>query len=147
MKAFRSFAIGVLLACGASSEAAPYYAGWTVGSIWDGYGTILRSTDSGNTWTRQGAGQIANVNVGGVFAVDPYTAWVVGDSDGGYATIYHTTDGGSTWAKLDQLGGADLPGLQNISFAIQPIPEPSTLTLCLGLFGTGATRLRLRRRK
>lgn len=63
------------------------------------YGTILRSTDSGETWTRQGAGQIANVNLRGVFAVDPYTAWAVGWPDSGYATIYHTTDGGTTWER------------------------------------------------
>jgi photosystem II stability/assembly factor-like uncharacterized protein len=89
----------LFLAGNARSETEPIYAGWTVGDSWGGYGTILRSTDSGNTWIRQGEGQIANVNMGGVFAVDPYTAWVVGHPDSGYATIYHTTDGGSTWER------------------------------------------------
>ncbi len=94
----------LLLAGNAGSETEPIYAGWTVGTSWDdgsgtSYGTILRSTDSGETWTRQGAGQIAGVDMAGVFAVDPYTAWVVGDVDSGYATIYHTTDGGRTWKR------------------------------------------------
>jgi photosystem II stability/assembly factor-like uncharacterized protein len=90
--------IGVLWACGSGAAAPDNYAGWTVGAAQNGYGTILRSIDSGNSWTRQGAGQIAAVDLTGVVAVDPYTAWVVGDSDG-YAAIYHTADGGSTWIR------------------------------------------------
>lgn len=82
------------------------YAGWAVGDAKDGYGTILRTTDSGSTWTRQGAGQIADVKMSGVVAVDPFTAWMVGASDG-YATIYHTTNGGSTWARKGS--AADVP--------------------------------------
>lgn len=91
--------LGVFLACAAAAGAQSNYAGWAVGDVWDGHGTIIRSTDSGNTWTRQGAGQIANVGLSGVWAVDPWTAWVVGPPDGGYATIYHTTDGGATWVR------------------------------------------------
>ena len=98
------FFLLLLLACNSGSETEPIYAGWTVGDSWDDgsgtkYGTILRSIDSGETWTRQGAGQIADVNMSGVFAVDPYTAWVVGSPDSGYGTIYHTTDGGNTWER------------------------------------------------
>ena len=98
------FFLLLLLAGNASSETEAIYAGWTVGDSWDdgsgtSYGTILRSADSGETWTRQGAVQIADVKLGGVFAVDPDTAWVVGNPDRGYATIYHTTDGGSTWDR------------------------------------------------
>jgi len=94
------FFLLLLLAGNACSEAEPSYAGWTVGGPSDGYGTILRSTDSGKTWIRQGAGQIADVPLFGVFAVDPYTAWVVGAPDeNGYGTIYHTTDGGDTWQR------------------------------------------------
>ncbi|MFH1820933.1 MAG: hypothetical protein ABH852_00600 [Methanobacteriota archaeon] len=84
-----------------------------MGNLWDGYGTILRSTDSGNTWARQGSTNashpdyIAGVNMAGVVAVDPFTAWVVGFSDDGYATIYHTTDGGSTWTRKGS--AADVP--------------------------------------
>lgn len=104
------FFLLLLLAGNASSEIEPIYAGWTVGWSWDdgsgtSYGTILRSIDSGETWTRQGGGQIGDVDLKGVFAVDPYTAWVVGFADNGYATIYHTTDGGSTWERK---GSSDL---------------------------------------
>jgi photosystem II stability/assembly factor-like uncharacterized protein len=91
--------LGLVLACAGNSEGA-LYAGWTVGNVWgDGHATILRSADSGVSWTRQGIGQVADANMSGVFAVDPLTAWVVGDSDAGYATIYHTTDGGLTWGR------------------------------------------------
>ncbi|MFA6561571.1 MAG: YCF48-related protein [Verrucomicrobiia bacterium] len=86
------------LACALGSEGAEY-AGWTVGNVWNGYGTILRSTDSGVSWARQGIGQVADASLEGVFTVDPLTAWVVGDSNAGYATIYHTTDGGLTWDR------------------------------------------------
>ena len=87
-----------MLAWPLCSEGAAY-AGWAVGNVWDGYGTILRSTDSGVSWSRQGIGQLANASLLGVATVDPYTAWVVGNSDAGYATIYHTTDGGLTWNR------------------------------------------------
>ncbi|MDD3815668.1 MAG: hypothetical protein PHZ02_13600 [Desulfocapsaceae bacterium] len=60
----------VLLAGNACSKAEPMYAGWTVGRPSGRYATILRSTDSGKTWIRQGAGQIAAMSLSGVFAVD-----------------------------------------------------------------------------
>ena len=99
MKTWQSIAIGTILACTLNSAGAQY-AGWAVGNVWGGYGTILRSTDSGVSWSRQGMGQLANASLEGVATVDPYTAWVVGESDAaGYATIYHTTDGGQTWDR------------------------------------------------
>jgi photosystem II stability/assembly factor-like uncharacterized protein len=94
----RHLVIAATLACALGSEGADY-AGWTVGFSAGGYGTILRTADSGATWTRQGSGQIADVGLSGVFAVDPFTAWVVGAADSGYGTIYHTTDGGLTWDR------------------------------------------------
>jgi hypothetical protein len=69
------FVLFLLLAGNASSsDVEPIYAGWTVGNSWDdgsgtSYGTILRSTDSGETWTHQGDGQIADADLRGV--VDP----------------------------------------------------------------------------
>ncbi|MCX6911425.1 MAG: YCF48-related protein [Verrucomicrobia bacterium] len=102
MRALRHVVIGVILACALNSEGADY-AGWTVGKVWNGYGTILRSTDSGVSWTRQGTGQLADTSLEGISTVDPLTAWVVGDSNAGYATIYHTTDGGLTWDRKGSL--------------------------------------------
>lgn len=99
MRTLRHVVVGATLACALSSEGADY-AGWTVGRNADGYGTILRTTDSGVTWTRQGApGQIADAAMSGVAAVDAQTAWVVGYAAGGYGTIYHTTDGGLIWDR------------------------------------------------
>jgi len=89
--------------------AAPY-AGWAVGEADSGYGTIFATTDSGTTWVRQGSGQIANVKLGGVYAIDPLTVWVAGDADSGYATIYQTTDGGATWTRKG-LGQSALLGI------------------------------------
>lgn len=103
MTTLRQAVIGAALA-GALNSAGAEHAGWTVGHNADGYGTILRSADSGATWVRQGAGQIADVPLTGVSAVAPGTAWVVGDAEGGYATLYHTTDGGGTWVRKGSPG-------------------------------------------
>ncbi|MCK5852620.1 hypothetical protein KAH27_06275 [bacterium] len=89
------------------------YAGWTVGEARDGYGAIYATTDSGNNWVRQGSNQIANVNMFGVFAVNPKTAWVVGNADSGYATIYNTVDGGQIWNRK----GFGQTALQDISLS------------------------------
>jgi photosystem II stability/assembly factor-like uncharacterized protein len=111
----------LLMSGNANSEVEPVYAGWTVGDSWvDGsgtsYGTTLRSTDSGKTWTRQGKGQIADAELWGVFAVDPYTAWAVGHSDGDYGTIYHTTDGGSTWERKGSSNPESADYVPNVGF-------------------------------
>ncbi len=98
MRTLRYVLMGATLVCALSSEGADY-AGWTVGNVWDGYGTILRSTDSGVSWSRQESGLVAGASLYGVFAVDPFTAWAVGDPNAGYATIYHTTDGGLNWDR------------------------------------------------
>ena len=105
----RCLAIAAILASATRSGAAPLYAGWTVGEQWNptGPGAILRSTDSGNSWVRQGDGQIAPVTLSGVIALDPNTAWVAGRSDGTYATIYHTNDGGLIWTRKGS--PADIP--------------------------------------
>lgn len=81
----------------------------------------------------------------GVCAVSGQEAWA--SHAAGFGGIYHTTDGGNTWTQITHLGGEDLPGLWTISFATQPIPEPSTLLLCLGFLGTNAIWLGLRHRK
>ncbi|MCP8306710.1 MAG: hypothetical protein H3Z49_06385 [archaeon] len=80
-----------------SSHAA---TGWVVGDNVDGYGTILHTTDGGNTWIRQGSTEeVPNVPLSGVSAIDANTAWVVGEPSDGYGVILHTTDGGNTWER------------------------------------------------
>ncbi len=98
---------GLVLANTVRAEGTSYFAGWTVGSPWNGSGTILWSPDSGNTWSRQGFGQIANVDLVSVSAVNPSSARVVGDASDGYATIYHTSNAGSTWTRIGTAG--DIP--------------------------------------
>lgn len=69
--------------------------GWAVGGVSGGYGTILHTTDGGQTWVRQGVqDDIANVALSGVMAVDEREAWVVGES-----VILHTRDGGKMWSR------------------------------------------------
>jgi photosystem II stability/assembly factor-like uncharacterized protein len=91
------------LAASVSAAWADPFVGWAVGNRTNGYGTVMRTTDSGTNWTRQGAGQIADVNLCGVTAVDAATAWTVGDPHDGYASIYRTTDGGSNWVRKGSL--------------------------------------------
>jgi photosystem II stability/assembly factor-like uncharacterized protein len=107
----------ILMAASVSAAWADPYAGWAVGNRINGYGTIMRTTDGGTNWTRQGAGQIADVNLYGVTAVDAFTAWTVGDPDGGYASIYRTTDGGTTWVRkgsLTTIPDSGLTGLNKV---------------------------------
>jgi photosystem II stability/assembly factor-like uncharacterized protein len=87
--------------------------GWVVGSnSVDGYGTIIRTTDGGTTWVRQGSAvQIPDVCLYGVRAIDANNAWVVGGQSDGYGVILRTTDGGTTWVRqgsLAQIPAADL---------------------------------------
>jgi photosystem II stability/assembly factor-like uncharacterized protein len=66
-----------------------------VGDSADGYGTILHTTDSGNTWVRQGkAGEVPDVGLRSVSAVDEANAWVVGEN-----VILRTRDGGEHWVQ------------------------------------------------
>ena len=74
--------------------------GWAVGDSVDGYGTILHTTDGGETWERQGLQvEIPDVSLAGAFAIDACNAWVVGDNAGGYGVILRTTDGGQKWIR------------------------------------------------
>jgi photosystem II stability/assembly factor-like uncharacterized protein len=63
------------------------------GFIVGGYGTILHTTDGGNTWTAQASGTTQWLR--GVSATDTSTATAVGDS----GTILHTTNGGAIWTQ------------------------------------------------
>ena len=72
---------------------------WATGSANDGYATVLKSTDAGQSWVRQSDGFNPNVaHILGVAAVDANNAWVVGGM-GDY--IFKTTDGGTTWDRMN----------------------------------------------
>ena len=90
--------------------------GWVVGDLSDCYGTILYTTDGGDTWERQGSiGEIPNVDLGGVSAVDSNTAWVVGGNES-CGVILYTTDGGNTWTRQGEgeIPDAELSGVSAV---------------------------------
>ena len=75
----------------------PVFAdGWTVGGI----GVVLKSTDSGSTWSLSTP---VNVLLNSVYFVNDTTGWAVG---GG--VIMKTTNGGSTWTTDFATTGAVL---------------------------------------
>jgi len=79
--------------------------GWVVGSSVSGYGTILHTTDNGDTWNRQGdTTMIPDADLMSVSAVNNQTVWAVGSSYPGntgqsFGTILHTTNGGQIWTR------------------------------------------------
>lgn len=81
--------------------------GWIVGVN----GTILRTTDGGNTWTPQESG--TSYDLRGVTFVDLATGWAVGD----VGTILHTTDGGVNWTPQDSVGINSLTALSFVDSA------------------------------
>ena len=88
----------VRLTCRVNGMPPAAGIGWAVGSVGfhgvDGYGVIIHTTDGGQTWVRQGTvGEIPDVGLVGVAAIDAQNAWVVGDQ----GTILRTRNGGRTW--------------------------------------------------
>lgn len=73
--------------------------GWAVGAR----GTILFTTDGGQTWQARDSGTYQALN--DVYFQDARRGWVVGRA----ATILTTTDGGRTWQRVErprEMGGA-----------------------------------------
>ncbi|MGA2822549.1 MAG: hypothetical protein ABSE72_03390 [Bacteroidales bacterium] len=80
-----------------SVERKPY--AWVAGAMDStGYGMILYSADSGETWERQGLGNDAlkDVDVSDIWAVDENTIWAVCSGN----VILRSLDGGKTWIRL-----------------------------------------------
>lgn len=108
--------LGLLTIVGTGGDDDQHQIGWAVGLPSDGYGTIIYTSDSGQTWTRQGDTlSIPNVDLNSVRAIDSLTAWVVGGSSDGYGTILKTTDGGNTWVRLGEAGEIPDAGIGGIS--------------------------------
>jgi photosystem II stability/assembly factor-like uncharacterized protein len=90
--------------------------GWIVGTPTDGYGTIIHTRDGGQNWVRQGSsGEIPNVLLNGVWAIDTQNVWAVGESDSGYGTILRTVDGGQHWTRQGSLAQIPDVGLSSVS--------------------------------
>src|SRR5215469_17885297 len=77
-----------------------------------GFGTVLRSTDAGATWTVQPAVP-ANNSLAAVSFVNRCIGWAVGSTlDTNEALVMHTADGGATWTtQFTGLPGAFLAGV------------------------------------
>ncbi len=75
---------------------------------------ILFSSDSGNTWTRQGLNSqlLFGVSVTDIWAVDEQNVWAVGSNN----TILTTNDGGATWDKIQS--PVDNENIEFMSIAI-----------------------------
>ena len=63
-------------------------SGWVVGAA----GTIIKTADGGQTWTKQEA---EFDELRSVFAFNAQIAWIAGDQ----GAIYATKDGGTTWVR------------------------------------------------
>jgi photosystem II stability/assembly factor-like uncharacterized protein len=63
--------------------------GWACGR----WGTVLHTSDGGNTWNHQNSG--TDYTLSSIFFADPKNGWAVGDK----GTIIHTRDGGKIWEK------------------------------------------------
>jgi len=67
-----------------------------------GFGTVLKTTDDGNTWERQ---EVGSDNFKGIHAVTGKEAWTCGYN----GSIYHTTNGGEDWERKRNGNRLDLP--------------------------------------
>lgn len=87
------------------SEEKKKYA-WATGGIDStGYGTILFTSDAGETWVRQGIDNPAfeGVSFVDIWAIDENNVWVTGSNN----TLLKTTNGGLNWVKV--ISPAQLP--------------------------------------
>lgn len=74
--------------------------GWTVGTINNGYGTILHTKNGGETWLRQGDSlTIPKTSLADVCVIDQSNVWIAGNRSKDYGTILRTDDGGNTWIR------------------------------------------------
>ena len=98
----------------------------------DLYGSVLRSTDSGNTWSMQTFNQTEMLN--GISFVGDYTGWIVGNN----GTILHTTNGGVSFVEEEQIDevpsefllSQNYPNPFNPSTKIKySVPQPSQVQI------------------
>lgn len=60
-------------------------------------GTVIRTTDGGETWTRLTVPGAEELDFRDIDAVDARTAWVLSIGPGDASRIYKTADAGATW--------------------------------------------------
>lgn len=77
--------------------------GWAVGNLDSYFGTILRTTNGGDNWVRQGAPSIIpEVNLIDVCTINDNECFIVGEPDTVHrkSTILYTNNGGNEWKNL-----------------------------------------------
>jgi photosystem II stability/assembly factor-like uncharacterized protein len=62
-------------------------------------GTVLRTTDGGDTWQRRPVTGAERLEFRGIHAISANEAWAMSAGNGGASRIYHTRDGGATWLE------------------------------------------------
>ena len=95
-------------------EIKPYT--WVAGAKDStGYGMILFSADSGETWVRQGQGtaELQEIDVDDIWAIDANTVWAVCSRN----VILKTIDGGKTWIRIQVPVAVNSARLSSISIA------------------------------
>ena len=90
------------------SLSSIFFADSNIGWVCGLFGTILKTTDGGETWAAQTSGTTTNLS--SIFFIDSNT----GGATGSNGTIFKTTDGGTTWVA--QVSGTGV-GLSSIFFA------------------------------
>jgi len=98
---FASLLTCLLILNGCASVIAPssnYASGWAIGEeLINGYGYIIRTTDNGQIWTRQGnSAQLSNFRISDICAANSQTAWICGNHVDS-PSILKTTNGGANW--------------------------------------------------
>lgn len=95
---------GFIISCSKKSDDPPQFErkkdAWVTGfKDSTGYGMILHSADSGETWLRQGLGSDAlnNIDVFDIWAVDANTVWAVCSDN----VLLKTLDGGTIWTRVN----------------------------------------------
>lgn len=87
---------------------------WVAGDMDStGYGMILYSADSGETWVRQGLGSAAlhGISVEDIWAVDENNVWATATNN----VILRTINGGQTWSRVQAPANIAIMALMSIS--------------------------------
>ena len=72
----------------------------SAGEAWAvGVGTILHTSDGGESWTNQIPAGYESTAFQGVHSPDGVNVWATGGNNNGFATILKSGDGGSTWLR------------------------------------------------
>jgi len=90
-----------------------------VGYAAGGLAVILKSTDSGNTWSSKFGGVFSSFNANSFHSlscVDADRCYAAASTTGGVWRIFATLDGGASWAVVDSGSGAGFTGKVGIHF-------------------------------